>query len=578
MARARRVTLAFLLLSNATASAQDPREFGAATFVPPAGWTLDSRPNMQTYGWVRGRDRCLLIISAAEQSPNALDQAFSAAWSALFANNSFQRADRPRSVERTSPAGFRHAVGEGQIVDAAGNSLLARLHVFPLGATSQWVVLIGNGAQALAACRDDWNSFFASLRFRSSVAEAPSSGAPRPAAPPAPATRTERPAPSGPGEVLTGPQQFDNITFVAPKRWTVRRSSGLVQLTPLALRPEEKLDVLLLPGRVSSADLIREVEATWVEVRSLLNAEQMMTVNGRPYDLDETAQTLKGVQYVKADGGLKVGGRQTTVLVYAFRAGNRVERAVVASRDFNHELTNYTPANRTDYNYDIRQLLFTMKFANQSERPLPPAGLRPGGVVGVWDGLAMSFGEIKEHMAIFFDNGLVYFGPQFPMRGLLDIDANVEQPAKQRYWGTYTWSSGTGVITMPYGKIPVRSVGAGLVLTTNRTDHRYIRLMMPQSPRLDGTWCARERGCLRLTSDGRFEDTGAVKFADGEIYPFSETPAQGSGQYILRDHTLVLAYDRGPEIRLGFVGVEDPRSTSPNVIRLGFALRTLQRQ
>src|SRR5688500_807318 len=570
MAPARLVIPAVLLVS-ATARAQ-VTEFGAATFVPPAGWTVDSRPTMQTFAWAQGRDRCLIAMSAPRPTPPELDAAYTVAWGELFANGSYRRAERPASLTRTSPAGQRHAVGEGEIEDAGGNRLVARLHVFPLGANSHWVIRISNGAQALASCGESWDAFFASLRFRSAAQEpARSAGAPPGAAA---APRTPSPVSTATG----APQQFDNIIFVAPKGWTVRRADDLVSLSPSGARSVEQLEVLLLPGRVTSESLERELDGTWSEVRSRLRAEPMVTVNRRPYDPDEPSRSLAGVDYLRGEGGMRRLDGVFSVYVYTLRAGNRVERGAVVARVIREQLAVTNAALNHEYARAIRELVFRMKFANQPARPLAPAGLRAGGIVGVWAGLGMSSGRITTQTAVFFDNGMAYFGPRFPMRGLHEIDAVVEQPAQRRYWGTYTWSGGAGVLTMPYGTIPLRTAGATLELTTNRTPHRYIRLMMPPSPRLDGTWCYGDGPCLRLMPDGRFEDTGAVRAAEHSVYPWPTSPARGTGRYLLNDHTLVLTYDGGPELRLAFPGVEDARASSPTALRLGFRADVLTRR
>jgi hypothetical protein len=549
------------MLPSASA-AQAPQDFGAATFVAPAGWSLDGQAGLQIFSRVRGRERCMLMVAAPTPSPSGSEPAFAAAWRTIF-SGAYRKAEQPVSAERTSPAGSRYAFGEGQLEDAAGNRFVALLHVFLLGPNTQSILLLANDAQALAGCRPDWEAFFGSLRFRPVAAGASPSGAPPVVAPP-----EDRPVPGS----------FENISFVAPAKWTVLRRNNLVQLSATDTRGPEKLDVLLLPGHVSAASLERELEATWWEVRSLLGAEAMRNVSGRNYDLDETGRSLAGVEYLRGNGGMKTGSAEWDVSVYVLRAADRVERVAVIARAFTENLSRLTTANNPRFSREIRELVFRMKFANQPQRPLAPAGLRPGGIVGVWAGLGMSFGRIKTEFAIFFDNGLAYFGPGFPLQGLHEIDPVVEQPSHRRDWGTYTWSGGAGVLTMPYGEIPLRSTGSGLELTTNRTSHRYIRLVLPSSSRLDGTWCYGDAKCLRLKPDGGFEDNGAVRVAEHSLYGWPQAPPGGTGRYLLRDHTLYLTYDGGPELRIAFPGIEDGSTSSPNELRFGWNADLLTRR
>jgi hypothetical protein len=60
--------------------------------------------------------------------------------------------------------------------------------------------------------------------------------------------------------------------------------------------------------------------------------------------------------------------------------------------------------------------------------------------------------------------------------GFDGLNTRVDAEMTPRYWGTYTFKNGTGVLKMSYGEIPLRSNperadGSGLILTTTRTDH-----------------------------------------------------------------------------------------------------------
>lgn len=567
----RRCLPLLVLLTSAPGFAQQPREFGAASFVPPSGWTVDARPTFQTYGRVRDRNLCMVAVYADEPSPRALDQAFAGAWDNIFGHNNYRRADRPASTLQVSPGGYRHAVGEGDLEDRGGNRFIARLHVFPVGAKTQSIVLLANSRAALDECQPEWASFFASLRFPSVAAESRPVAGNRPDPTPPAVAPSESPRPARPNEPASrSPQQFDNITFIPPAGWSVRRTTGFVELTPTDARSEEVLRVLLLPGRPFSGTLATEFQAAWSEVLSLLGAQGMLTVNRVAYDLDQPARSLRGTEFLRGDGGMRRADGAYGVTVYVFHVGDRVERVAVVGRDFRANVTMMNPASNSAYDAAIRELVFTLQFANQPERPLAPAGLRAGGIVGVWTGIAMSMGKIKSQFAIFFDNGVAYFGSNFPARGLLAIDPVVEQPAQQRYWGTYTMSGDAGVLTMPYGTIPLRRSGTALELTTTGTLHKFVRLSMPDAP-LDGTWCFEDGHCLRLTPDGRFQDNGAVRIMEHSTYEFPATPASGAGRYTLRDYTMILSYDGGPEIRMAFVGLpSDRRAPTPAELRLSF--------
>ena len=59
---------AFML--QAVIAAQEIHHFGAATFVAPPGWSLESRPGTQMVSRVQGADRCMLVLSDKVPAPS----------------------------------------------------------------------------------------------------------------------------------------------------------------------------------------------------------------------------------------------------------------------------------------------------------------------------------------------------------------------------------------------------------------------------------------------------------------------------------------------------------------------------
>jgi hypothetical protein len=557
-----RATAALMLLAlPCTAGAQSPQRFGAASYSPPPGWALETRPTLQTLTRIRGTELCMVVVYADEPSPPGLDRAFAQAWSTVFNASLYRSAPLPQMAVRTSPAGHRHAAGEGELVDNGNNRFIARMHVFPAGERTQTVVLLGNGRAALDACRPEWDTFFASLRFPSVEPEAAAGrGAPaaagQAAAGAGPAASNSRADSSFPPGSRAGSLRFENFVFVPPAGWKAEQSGDAAVLTPAEMRGDEVLRLLLLPGRPAAGDLRQEFARSWSEVASTMGAEPMRSVNGGPFDLDEPGRSARGWEYLHGSGGMRVpGGGAWSVELYVIKAGDRFERIVAAARDFRDNTLMTSALAGARWRREIQGLVFTLGFTNLPAVDVAPAGVRGGGVTGVWAGMAMSFGTLKPHFAIFFDNGMAYFGPGFPARGLSGIDPSVEEHGARRYWGRYTTEAGTGTITMPYGTIPLRLAGPDLTLTTNNTDHRFGRLTMPDPGALVGTWCLDDGRCLRLAGDGRFEDGGAVRVLEHSTYPFPESPGSGRGRYEVRDYTLTLRYDQGPEVRLAFLGL-----------------------
>ncbi len=557
------------------ASAQVTRQFGAATFSPPPGWTFDAGPTRQTMTLIRGGDLCIALVYRDEASPPDLRAAFADAWQNVFSSRGYRSAPSPTPADQVSPAGYRHLAGENEVIDNGGNRFIGRLHVFPAGARTQTVVLIGNSRNALATCRPDWDAFFASLRFPSATRVAANTTQ---AEKPAVAARdsvVRQPAPAVARE--GGPMTFDNVTFTPPAGWSVERTPGGINLKPMDTRGAESLQVTLLPGRRSSATLEQEFSATWSELLSSLKAQPMLTVNRVPYDLDEPGRSPRGWDWLRGSGGMRQAGGFWAVDLYVIRAGDRMERVAVFATDFRDNLSMTNASLNPRYARAIQRLVFTLQFANVPPVPVAPVTLRGAGITGVWAGLALSFGRIKRHIAIFFDDGTAYFGPFFPQPGLLEIDPSIEQPRARRYWGTWVFRNGAGTLTLPWGTIPLQATNPSLKLTVNQQDHSYIRTFTPDAAQLEGTWCLDDPHCIRFGADGRFEDSGAVRVLEHATYPFPESPPRGSGRYEVREYTLILRYDGGPELRLGLAGVTD-RTARPRELMAGYELDVLQRR
>lgn len=564
MTNVSRSLIALFALMPVSALAQ--RNFGAANFVPPAGWVDESRASFQQFTRAQGQHRCMLLLSADEPAPASLDAAFTKVWTAVFVPTNYRRADRPTMAERVSPAGQRYAFGEGDLEDRAGNRLVARLHVFPLEQKMQSVILLGSSRAAFDVCGQDLAAFFGSLRFRAGSS--------------APAATAEARGGQTPNETISSgaSETLGNITVAPPVGWSVRRDGGVLALAPVDTKGMEALQILVLPGRRFAGSLATEIQSGWGEVASLLSAQLLNSVNGGNYDLEQPTPWFRGIDYLRANGGMRRGDGNYSVDLIVFHVGDRAERMAVVSREFRDNVTLTTTRNNPVYDKAVGEVIFRAKFANQPDRAIAPAGLRAGGIVGVWAGLSMSMSRISTNFAIFFDNGMAWFAPHFPPDGLLGIDPVVDQPRRLRNWGTYTLTGDGGVMTMPYGKIPLRRTATGLELTTNNTVHKFVQFTMPDAP-LDGTWCVSSTQCLRLAADGRFEDTGAVRAIQHPTYPVIATPPSGRGRYAIRTHTLVLTYDGGAEVRVAFAGLmPGERAPTPNDLWLGYEPDRLTRR
>jgi hypothetical protein len=62
------------------------------------------------------------------------------------------------------------------------------------------------------------------------------------------------------------------------------------------------------------------------------------------------------------------------------------------------------------------------------------------------------------------------------------------------------------------------------------------------------------------------------------VYPFPESPPSGEERYEIRNHTLVLKYGSGPELRVAYLGSLEGSGSSPAEVRVGFNADVLARR
>jgi hypothetical protein len=142
---------------------------------------------------------------------------------------------------------------------------------------------------------------------------------------------------------------------------------------------------------------------------------------------------------------------------------------------------------------------------------------------------------------------------------------------------------------MAYGEIPLRlnperTDGSGIILTTSRTDHKFVRL--PSSvdgARFDGTWVFKDQyldgrpdPAITFTPTGQFADRGAVGVLNhGNSY--GEPP--GAGTYEVKSFTLTLRFSDGRRYRIAFPGKEwEKGNERPSRLILSFNEDALVRQ
>lgn len=404
---------------------------------------------------------------------------------------------------------------------------------------------------------------------------------PKPAAPPAP--------PAAPGQVRSSPGTFGRMRYTVPTGWRETRSDGEVVLTPTDLPAGESLEILLMPAKQSPGALAAELEAGWNEGARQSRFTTTRTVNNTAYNITQEQRTsFRGWDYTRADGVMSSPDDRHDYFVNltVVRVNDRVERVLVRSRQNNQNWTRYSFYQSPDHNRAVQEFLFSLNFDDWKTPDRQPGTLKADGIGGVWWGVSMFGGKLHTAYAIFFSNGQAFFGSRFPLRGCYELNTWIDAEEVPRYWGTFQFDAGHGAIKMIYGEIPLEAKGDVLVLTTNKTEHRFVRVKGVDGARLDGNYVFPQPAgvvvpAIRFTADGRFDDRGALKLLRIEAgFPFSPTFEPGGGTYRVKDYTLLLNYADGRTYRVAFPGTGgyDVKNPSPGTLPLGYGDQELSRQ
>ena len=560
------VTLAFA----ANAAVAQEASYQGVSYLAPPGWSGTQRGGQIVLAPAGLSDQtavAVVLLGAESLGGNSFQDWLRTRMASLLSPSA--RVLRASPVQ-SSASGNLQVLSTGRTVqDGSGGVRLQIYYAIADGKQAAVAMLLTASEDALRTYLPTIQRLFGSLRF-SAAALAPAPSPIATSSPPATA-----PAEPGAARIL------QKMIYPVPAGWSTQANGGSVVLSPRSgLQGAETLNLVILPAK-ASGNLEQEFQATWLEVCAMLRAESMRNVSGQMFDLEGVARSANGWDFLRGTGGARNAQQRFTVSLFLAKVNERIERVAIISREIQVNLTVATAALNPRFQGAIDAFLFGLRFADWNTPTFADARLTGGAITGVWEGISMFGGRFKTGAVAFFSDGSAWFGSNFPTYGLDGIKPHVERDADRRQWGNYQFQSGNGVLTMPYGAIPLRLDGSVLVLTTNKTPHRFVRRYPPVSSRLSGRYCLAEgSGCLTLAGDGRFHDEGAGRIVEHAVYPYPLSPERGDGEYEIRDYTLILRYAGGPEVRVAFPGFLDraaAASTSPDVITLSFNMDVLKR-
>lgn len=400
------------------------------------------------------------------------------------------------------------------------------------------------------------------------------------------------------------PEKFGHINYTVPSGWNEVKYQNGVRLT-IAPAKKELISIDIMQPLNFSGALEQAFEKSYNETCDVLQVTKMRESNGNNYSTKEPKKSFKGWEYIRGSGGIQVNNGtpypdEYGLELFVIKINNRFERiAIVKSNNTCGRFSRYYPSDRLKYSDAIENFLFSLKFDDWKEPGLANGTLNGNVFTGAWQGFSMSVGLSKPGAAldvkqlILFSNGQAYFGKYFPVEGLDEINTLIKAENNRRDWGYYSFNSGRGLLKLPFGEIPIRVENDKLILTTNKTEHSFIKRNSIDGAKFNGTYSMSEAygrlndavgqgiiPSITFTSDGKFMDKGAVRILYHENTEcINEAIPYGSGTYEAKNHSLIFNYTDGRKIKIAFPGIDfDKSNNSPSSIKLSFNQDVLWRQ
>ncbi len=398
--------------------------------------------------------------------------------------------------------------------------------------------------------------------------------------------------------------KFGSLTYNIPKGWNVTKYPDGDILIPTDLPKGEVLQIWVQPSLNFSGTMEQALQKSFDETAGQIQATKMNDVNGGNYSKQAAKISFRGWEYIRCSGGIHMGGGdyppEYGLDLFVIKVNGRFEKISILKSRKNCSYSTYYASDRLKYNNDIENFLFSLQFPDWKE-PVVKTGIAKGdGITGDWQGISMSVGlskpgaelgaEYKGKHLIFFSNGQAYFGTNFPVEGLDELNTWIKAENNRRDWGTYTFSNGQGVLKLPYADILLRMENDKLVITTNKTDHGFIKTKFFDGARFNGVYAlsskdfsGKETGktpVISFTADGKFTDNGALNILNhAYVDCINSANEPGSGTYEVKNYSVVFNYNDGRKIKIAFTGADyDKNNPSPPTLRMSFNEDPMKRQ
>ncbi|HRB30356.1 MAG TPA: hypothetical protein PK872_02490 [Ferruginibacter sp.] len=567
----RTLVLSVFMASLSIQTFSQTETFDIATYTPPKDFKKDSKAAVVNYTNVNQATGsiCVIALFASTVSTGDAKKDFKKAWQEL-AVTPYKAEANPKTEMQTTTDGW-------EVVTAAAPIKLD-------GAELYVILTVASGFGKKMSIRTSLNdeaytaqidAMFASMELDKTKTSSMSNNN---------STTTS----------ITGTiGKFGLMNYTSPAGWSHQSFPDGVVFKPLDIPPGEYLSIQIMQPLNFSGSMEQALQQSFDEAAAMYNGTKMNYAgSGASYQKTEAKKSFQGWEYIRANGGIRIGTGdyppEYGLDMFVTKINNRFERmAILKSRTINRScsMSAFYADERQQYKTAIDNFLFSLQFTDGPQPLITQSkSLEGGGIKAVWRGISMNVSTATTSQPIglgynvftpiFLSNGQAYFGPKFYSEGLNDVDTRVLAELYRRDWGTYTFSTGRGVLKMPYGDIPLRMEGNTLIITANHTDHRFYQLPSVDGAKFNGTYTMSEAygkiPAITFSADGRFSDNGAIRVLYHEYNEcINPALAPGSGAYEVKDYTITFSYSDGRKIKIAFLGTEyDINNQSPSMLRM----------
>ncbi|MDP4264184.1 MAG: hypothetical protein Q8941_16770 [Bacteroidota bacterium] len=588
------LSLIWIVMVQPWIMAQNPRSFGQLSFTEPVNWTFTDNGAYCTYSVVNNTSNifCIISVYSSDISSGDPDKDFRTAWKGIVAGH-FTVIKNLKPQQNTSIGGINYLQDEANVSNNQG-SFLARLLVFNLNGKTQPVLFLSGNKNSMAQYQADLDRFVSSLRQNNSATTVSVINAND--------TTSGMNSITGSAKTLTTPSglmHFNHMLFKIPPGWKTAQQGNLFMMTPPDLEPDEMLSYIFLPS-VTDTSFNDVAVSTLKEVATGMNGEavqEQIFGKGPLYIQENEGKYGKGWEFSKGHGTIRLAypdPNSPGVNKYEFYSAgvflakihSRIERVIYISKDIRRGFNENSTYRKPTYESIIKNFFFDLDFDDWTNAKVNPGKITHTGISHLWGGLAyfegslgQTFfeGSVKATYLVFFDNGQVYYNKELPKEGLLNINTFTQAAIYPRWWGTYTYQDGAGVIKLLYVTIPFTLKDGKVYLDIYQKKIPYDLLPAPDDMKLNGTWCEHaeydgKKACISFTGNGQFTDNGVISRIEHQINnAFHSIPGSGQGNYEIKNNSIIFHYSSGLTYQAAFSGLNIQKGNpSPNEIHLGY--------